>query len=63
MTVKRGRSVDSGRTVITQQPTFTESLLMEILIQVMDHNASDDYIKKALFRAGFTEEEIKERLG
>jgi hypothetical protein len=63
MKVNRGRSTDGGRTSIVQPPTFTESLLMEILIQTIDCNASSSYIEKVLVRAGFTGEEIKERLG
>lgn len=59
--VNRGRKSTGGE-LLTPLPTFTESLLMEILIQVIDCNASDSYIKKVLTRAGFTEEEIKERL-
>jgi hypothetical protein len=58
--VNRGRRSTGGE-LLTALPTFTESLLMEILIQVIDCNASSNYIKKVLARVGFTEEEIKER--
>ena len=61
MSLTRGRSSNGGRTITVQPPTFTESLLMEILIQVIDSSASNDYIKKILARAGFTEAEIEER--
>lgn len=63
MKVNRGRSTDGGRTSIVQPPTFTESLLMEILIQVIDSETPDGLIRGILTRAGFTDEEIKERLG
>lgn len=59
--VNRGRRSTGGEHLVPA-PTFTESLLMEILIQVIEPNAGDDYIKKILTRAGFTEAEIKERL-
>ena len=62
MSVNRGRKSTGGE-LLTPLPTFTESLLMEILIQVIDCNASSNYIKKVLTRAGFTELEIEERLG
>lgn len=63
MKVNRGRSSDGGRTFTVQPPTFTESLLMEILIQVIDSETPDGLIRSILTRAGFTDEEIKERLG
>ena len=58
--VARGRRSTGGE-VLTPHPTFTESLLMEILIQVIDRNSSSSYIKKVLERAGFTSEEMEER--
>lgn len=60
--INRGRRSTGGE-LLTAPPTFTESLLMEILIQVIDGGSSRDYVEKVLARAGFTEEEIKERLG
>lgn len=61
--VQRGRKSTGGE-LLTPLPTFTESLLMEILVQVMK-NVPDMTIylmKKAFTRAGFTEKEIEERL-
>lgn len=36
---------------------------MEILLQIIPSATADDRIKAILERAGFTEEEIKERFG
>jgi hypothetical protein len=60
MTINRGRKSTGGE-LLTPLPTFTESLLMEILIQVIK---SGDILEniKILTRAGFTPDEIKERL-
>lgn len=60
MTVNRGRKSTGGE-LLVPPPTFMESLLMEILIQVIDENSSRDYVEKVLTRAGFTAEEIEER--
>jgi hypothetical protein len=59
--VNRGRRSTGGE-LLTPPPTFTESLLMEILIQTIPAETPDDLIKTILTRAGFTAEEIKERL-
>jgi hypothetical protein len=59
--VNRGRRSTGGE-LIVPAPTFTESLLMEILIQSIDSDMPDDVIKTILTRAGFTEAEISERL-
>jgi hypothetical protein len=58
--VNRGRKSTAGE-LLTPLPTFTESLLMEILIQVIHPDIPDEVIKAILTRAGFTTEEIKER--
>jgi hypothetical protein len=60
--VNRGRSSNGGRTHTVQNPTFTESLLMEILYQLIPCETDDTRIKMILARAGFTDEEIKERM-
>jgi hypothetical protein len=59
--IQRGRKSTGGE-MLTPLPTFTESLLMEVLIQVIDPEASNDYVRKVLTRAGFTQSEIEERL-
>lgn len=61
MSEVRTRKFVSGGVSIIEPPTFTESLLMEILLQCIDARTSDSYIKKILARAGFTAEEIAER--
>ncbi len=62
MSIKRAKSNNGGRSFFTPEPNFSESLLMEILIQLISPAASDKYIKKVLTRAGFSESEIEERL-
>jgi hypothetical protein len=61
MTVRRGVSSDGGRTYQIPAPTFTESLLMELLIQTIPPATDDERIKEILIRAGFTDDEIAER--
>lgn len=55
-------SDDGGRTSRVRMPTFEESLLMEILIQIIPAECDDERIRRVLIRAGFTDEEIAERL-
>lgn len=57
MTVKRNETVVGGKVTINP-PSFIESLLMEILLQVIDPQKSRVIAK----RAGFTDDEIKERI-
>ena len=61
MTIKRGKSDDGGRTTRIDPPTFTESLLMEMLLQIIPMETSTDRLVEILRRAGFTDEEIEER--
>jgi hypothetical protein len=61
MSVNRGRKSTGGE-LLTPLPTFTESLLMEILVQSIPVESSREYYSMILTRAGFTADEIKERL-
>jgi hypothetical protein len=61
MTVNRGRRSTGGE-LLVPAPTFTESLLMEILIQVINNRTTTNDLKEILTRTGFTDEEIQERM-
>ena len=61
MTVNRGRRSTGGE-LLVPAPTFAESLLMEILIHVIHPDTTSDSINRILTRAGFTDEEIQERM-
>lgn len=63
MLVKREKSDNGGRTYHIDHPTFTESLLMEILLQLIPGETADETIRAIALRAGFTGNEIKERIG
>ena len=60
MVMDRSVSSDGWRTRSIREPTFTESLLMELLVDKVKAY-SDRLARKMLKRAGFTDAEIKER--